>query len=283
MRSASVFRDGPLVFEVTKHGPFRLGVAETNGTAARYLTPKGLGSEMEPAWSPKGRWVVEVGDGAGQPDIYLVSADGTTRKRITWTRDVAESDPGWSPDGKHIVYAASKGSGPRDLFVRNLDGTGRHQITYAPADDRYPSWSARGIAFTSNRSGRYEVYVMNPDGTHIRQLTSVTTTGTKHGGTDPSWSPDGSRIAFASDRGDPGYTSIWLMNADGSKQRELVGFGAPCSVSAPAWSPSGGQIAYSSCIWLRVVNTVGPAVSRPIRLGALGGTFGHPSWQPLPG
>ena len=65
------------------------------------------------------------------------------------------------------------------------------------------------IAFTSDRDGDYEIFVMNPDGTEVRQLTD---NNDVDGG--PAWSPDGKRIAFTSDR--DGDDEIFVMNADGT-------------------------------------------------------------------
>jgi Tol biopolymer transport system component len=77
-----------------------------------------------------------------------------------------------------------------------------------------------------------EVWTIEADGTNLQQLTSAP--GHQF---DPSWSPDGTRIAY---RSDDGVTSeIWLMNADGSGQRKLTdGF-------SPAWSPDGSLIAFA--------------------------------------
>ena len=65
------------------------------------------------------------------------------------------------------------------------------------------------IAFASDRDGDWEIFVMNPDGTEVRQLTDH-----DDGDYSPSWSPDGTRIAFSSNR--YGGKEIFVMNADGT-------------------------------------------------------------------
>ena len=76
----------------------------------------------------------------------------------------------------------------------NTDGSELRNITSDPADDRLPSWSpdSRRIAFSSNRSGNFEIYTMNPDGTDVVQVTEVN----GYNCTDPAWSPDGQFIAY---------------------------------------------------------------------------------------
>lgn len=101
----------------------------------------------------------------------------------------------------------------------------------------------RKIAFCSNRdpNGSYEIYVMNDDGTNQTRLTT-------HSALDlsPSWSPDGSTIAFQSDRDnlENGRSDIYLMNEDGSNIRRLTT--NPAFDEGPVWSPDGNRIAFVS-------------------------------------
>ena len=93
------------------------------------------------------------------------------------------------------------------------------------------------IAFMSTRDGDSEVFVMNTDGTQVRQLTdNDVSDGT------PAWSPDGKHIAFMSTR--DGDLEVFVMNADGTEVRQLTdkdGLDAD-----PEWSPDGKHIAFVS-------------------------------------
>ena len=93
------------------------------------------------------------------------------------------------------------------------------------------------IAFSSNRDGNHEIYVMNADGSDQTRLTN-------NSGTDwePSWSPDGSRIAFSSNR--DGNHEIYVMDSDGSNHTRLTNNSG--TDWEPSWSPDGSRIAFSS-------------------------------------
>jgi Tol biopolymer transport system component len=108
-------------------------------------------------------------------------------------------------------------------------GTAHHQPTV---------WAVVGqIAFTSDRDGNQEIYIMNADGTGVNRLTDNTSSDEM-----PCWSPGGGKFAFTSDR--DGNTEIYVMNADGSWQQRLTDSaeydGEPC------WSPDGSKIVFSS-------------------------------------
>ena len=98
---------------------------------------------------------------------------------------------------------------------------------------------ARKIAFASTREGGdvgdYDIYVMNADGTDVKNIT-------QSAGEDnsPAWSPDGTQIAFESRRG--GGLHVWVMSANGANPRQLTTF----TSYQPAWSPDGKRLAFTS-------------------------------------
>ncbi|MFC1538249.1 T9SS type A sorting domain-containing protein [Candidatus Latescibacterota bacterium] len=131
------------------------------------------------------------------------------------------------------------------------------------------------IAFSSNRDGNFEIYVMNPDGSNQTRLTNSP-------GTDilPNWSPDNSEIVFSSDRS--GNNDIYIMKSDGSNQLNTIN--SPVNDSQPVWSPDGSLIAFASNLDgvgdIYVMDTEGPYMTRITRLTDDPGNDYNPSWSP---
>ncbi len=140
----------------------------------------------------------------------------------------------------------------REIYLISADGSGPINLTRNSCADDEPDWSPDGtkIAWSSDRDGGFEIYVMNADGSDVTQLT------TEGGGLSPRWSPDGERIAYT--RGG----TIHVMNADGSDSVVVLP-GQPASAVAElcetggfpgGWSPDSSRIVYYSA---SVANGVG--------------------------
>ena len=165
------------------------------------------------------------------------------------------SAPKYAPKVVGRISFVSNRDGNREIYVMNADGSGQTRLTNNTESDRDPSWSPDGrrIAFSlygfthrvesqggeSYRAsyGNLEIYVMNADGSGHTRLTNNT-----EGDWDPSWSPDGQRIVFSSDR--DGNSEICVMNADGSGQTRLTNNTE--GDRDPSWSPDGRRIAFKS-------------------------------------
>ena len=149
--------------------------------------------------------------------------------------------PTWSPDGHRIAFAYHETKEPAraistaaedffttggifeieafrgDIWVMDLDGSGRTQLTDDPGNDTHPTWSPDGskIAFTSHRDGNAEIYLMDPDGSELMRLTRDPASDRL-----PLWYPFWNKILFTSDR--EGGIDVWIMNPDGSEPTRLT-------------------------------------------------------------
>ena len=146
----------------------------------------------------------------------------------------------------HVIH----GWPTSDIYVMAADGKNQRRLTNNRADDWSPSWSPDGkrIAFVSERDGHVhrripwftsEIYVMDADGSNQLNITN-----NPHDDRSPSWSPDGKRIVFESDRNnDRGHNiEIYVMDADGSNQLNITD--NLTEDRYPAWSPDGKRIVF---------------------------------------
>lgn len=134
-----------------------------------------------------------------------------------------------------------------------------------------PALSGNGkIAFTSDRDGNMEIYLMNTDGSGQMRLTN-----NSFRDDFPTWSPDGRQIAFLS-QGE-GVSSINLMNADGTNVRQITNLSFNSSLSGISWSPDGKRISFQD---LRDICTIN--VDGSNRMNLTNGQYSNydPSWSP---
>src|SRR6266699_2417301 len=173
--------------------------------------------------------------------IYVMNADGQSVARLTSTSPPASyGQPAWSPDGTRIAFKSERdGIGNAEIYVMSADGSGVSRLTNNPAFDGKPAWSPDGtkLAFQSGRDGNIEVYVMNADGSGVTRLTNNYDSDWR-----PAWSSDGSKIAFTKnvfgcdDYDCWDFTSIYVMNADGSAMIQLLGTSTGLDID-PTWRP----------------------------------------------
>ena len=236
------------------------------------------GENAEAYFSRDGEWLTfqSTRDGRACDQQYVMRIDGTGLTRVS--NGNGKTTCGWFlPDGQRLFFASSHAHDstcpPRpdpskgyvwgldrfDIYTANRDGTGMRRLT------NYDVYTAEGvlspdgqrIVFTSLKDGDLDIYTMNVDGTDVRRLT--TAPGYDGG---PWWSPDGTKIVYrawhppdsaglADYKGllaqrmvRPSRMELWVMNADGSDQRQITNLGG--ANFGPSWTPEGRRIVFSS-------------------------------------
>jgi hypothetical protein len=193
------------------------------------------------SWSPDGDRVALIVAEFGVPNLFVVSREGELLKLTDSAAN--KSDPTWSPDGVQIGYA----NGPekrRDIYLIPARGGEINDITNSPNFDEWaPAWSADGayllLAGKDSTMTNTEIFRLDPLSGERLRLTAAA-------GEDifPSRSPNGSQVAFLSNRADLGSDFlIYVMDADGQNARLL--YDQPVWLERPSWSPDGKWLVFT--------------------------------------
>lgn len=216
-------------------GPF-VSVSAADGSGRRRLGPG-----WAPSWSPDGKQIVfqrANGDG-DSTSIFLMNADGSDVRRLTADHGGYDEDPEWSPDGRLIVFTRGlPGGQTRDLYVIAPDGSGLRRLTPRRSDDFGASWSpdASQLALVrvpdgslegSQSRGPNQIWILDLETSRLRQMTEV-----PKGAYRPSWSPDGSSIAFEDGAG---VIMILSLSDQSVAKLPIHGYGVD-------WSPESDQL-----------------------------------------
>lgn len=241
---------GRFAFASDRDGDFEIYLMNPDRSRLVQLT-NDPGDDVAPSWSPGGSRIAFASNRDGDFEIYVSNADGTAQARLT-EMPGDQTPAGWSPDGRQLAYSSVLG-GTTSVHVVNADGSGARKviesgdpgIAFVGGSGWMPDGNTLLIVIDRTTSGgELDIYLVRiADGRLVQLTTAPGDDGT------PALSPDGSRIAFHSDR-DGGC--LYVMNADGTAVSQVT---TGCSTGFPkAWAPDGSKIG-----WAGDRNKRGPA------------------------
>jgi Tol biopolymer transport system component len=204
---------------------------ETSGSAPRRLTDDPA-LDYNPVFSPDGQWVVFCSERRGNPDLYALDLMHEGPLRLLTDSPAMEDAPAFSPDGRRLAFVSTR-DGRADIFVMPFRPDG-------------PDASAQAVNLTQHHRHARPSASLSDGMDHDYERTAAPAGGSFN----PAWSPDGRKIAFASDReGSPKgpigvTTEIYVMDADGAHLMRLTD--AEGWDGSPTWSADGRHILFYS-------------------------------------
>lgn len=238
-----------MIFSSTRHSMQPdLYIKNINGVALTQLTSDGA-ADVHPAFSPDGRRVAFASDRGGSWDIWAMDVNGGPPMQVT-RGPADEVHPSWSPDGTRVVYCSLPANGGQwELWITDAGSNGLSQfIGYG----LFPEWSPKGDQIVYQRARErgsrwfsiWSLTLSNGEPSYPTELAGDATQAMIL----PTWSPDGSRIAFVSTSGASFSASptvpmamgqvfdVWVMDVDGRHRVRLTdGY---TTNFAPAFGPN---------------------------------------------
>ena len=209
--------------------------------------------------------------------ICIVNADGSGYRRLTTEDDIRHYYASVAPDGQSVVYSAyNKQTEHFEIYELHLLTNETKMLTYEFGDLNAPEISPDGKTIVFTRYyldvDKPTTWLMGRDGTNLRQVVDLSAW-------DPTWSPDGSAILFASDINNTNNKSqLFIVNVDGTGLRQVGDF--PFLRGRSDWSIQDLIVTYSGMRWERELYIMHSDGSGQQRISPIGGNSQGPSFSP---
>lgn len=260
-----------------------------DGTNPTNLTNTATTGEQRPSVSGDGQRVVFMEYSNGW-SIWKMNGNGSSPVQLTDDGPaVTNFEPGISPNGSKVVFM-KQNSTAQDLWMVGINGGAQTNLTNTPfpgggmhSDECCAEYSPDGTkivyvnAFNSDpeEAESNDIWVMNANGTDQHGLTGPHDYPIQDIG--PSWSPDGTKIAFARVGAEDGSNGLYTIDSDGTNLTPIMNGLSHVSGNDTAWSPDGTKIAYSTGNGIAVVPASGGSPTALVS----GGSQAYPSWARL--
>ncbi len=218
-------------------------------------------------------WTCQMFQDMGSEQICIMNSDGSDFRRLTTDDGIRHFYPSLSPDGKSVVYSQFREVNIFEIYEMNLATGHAKRLTDRIGVANAPEISPDGksIVFTcwTVQSNQDQVWIMNRDGGNPHQLFNGD-------GWDPTWSPDGSKVLFASDRS--GLTQLYVGDSNGTHVHRITN--EPSIRGRSDWSPQNLITTYIGEAWAREVIVMNADGSNVHQVSPAGGNAQGPSFSP---
>ncbi len=250
--------------------PFAFSLFQTAGIAQ---SPVGV---QEPAWAPDGKRIAV----SYLDRIWVMTPEGKQAKPLTPESSAIEREPAWSPDGTRVAFAADKGDGFDIVVLTVKNGVAAGSpisATAMPGDERWPSWTPDGRLVFAHRDVRiagrpadpgrqWDLFVVSPVGGSETWQSPLALSETADSETYPRVSPDGTKVAYVSERDAEDDLDLWWMPVPSAAVARPTPLGArpprPVTSSVPS------------------VSNAEDKPPRAVRIARVRGNEAFPSWAP---
>jgi TolB protein len=187
---------------------------------------KGVGTNYVPVYSPDGTRIAFMSGRDGNPEIYVVNADGSNTRRLT-NHPAGDGTPTWSPNSQQLAFVSDR-TGTPQIYLMGADGSNVRRITMNESWADQPTWSSafNEIAYAGRTGSGYDIKVFDIASGDAKQITFGEGSNER-----PAYSANGRHLAFTSTRS--GGTQVFTIGRDGRGLRQITRTG---NNQMPAWS-----------------------------------------------